>query len=453
MKAIGLFIHAVAVVVVTVTAIAQQSDGVARQEKVSRAIDADNARLLEIFKDLHQHPELGFTETRSAGIVAKELRALGFEVKEGIGKTGVVGILRNGDGPKVMYRCDLDGLPVRELTGVDYTSRATAPTSDGKGITPLMHACGHDAHMTWLLGMAKVMADMKDQWHGTLILVAQPAEEMIMGAQAMVNDGLYTKHGVPKPDYFLALHTTILPVGQAVSAGGRRAVGSDQLDILFKGVGGHGARPHLAKDPIIMAAYAVTEYQTIVSRIIEPGQHAVLTVGSIQAGSANNVIPDTALVKANLRWYEPKVREQLIKGIRDISDNIARTYGMPEDQLPVITMKGSAPVMVNDDALAKRMLAPLTALLGEGNVLTEFPSNFGSEDAPVLVSPFKDAPVPVNYMLVGIVDPQFFAASKNGGDPVPANHNPGFKVDLRAIPLGTKVAAVTVLELLGKTAR
>lgn len=416
--------------------------------KVSTLVSNDNPRLETIFKDIHQNPELGFMEVRTAGIIAKELKALGFAVKTGIGKTGVVGVLKNGEGPVVMYRADMDANAVEEATGLPYASKVRVKREDGSE-SPVAHMCGHDAHVTWMLGMAKTMVALKDQWSGTIMLVGQPAEEPIQGAQAMVDDGLWKSHGLPKPDFFIGMHTAPGPVGSVVSAGGPKMAGTDQIDILFKGVGGHGSMPQLTKDPVIMAAYAVTQYQAIVSRTIEPQQTAVLTVGSIQAGTDNNVIPSTALVKANLRWYDPKVREQLIDGIRNISNGIARTYGMPEDQLPEITMKGGSTPLINDHDLAARLAIPLKDLLGEEKVVTEFPPATGSEDVHMLLGDFDD--VPFTYLIVGVADPAVFKAARKKGMMMPYSaHNPNFIVDLKAIPVGTKIATVSMLELLAK---
>jgi hippurate hydrolase len=418
---------------------------------MSRAVavvDSDSARLEALFKDLHQHPELGFTETRTAAVVAKEFKALGFQVQSGIGKTGVVAVLKNGAGPVVMYRADMDANAVEEATGLPYASKVRLRREDGSE-SPVGHMCGHDAHVTWMLGMARAMVALKDEWRGTLILVAQPAEEMILGAQAMVDDGLWTSRGLPKPDVYIALHTAPGPVGVVVSSGGPKMAGTDQIDVLFRGIGGHGATPQFAKDPVLMAAYAVTQYPAILTRLIEPQQTAVLTVGSIQAGADNNVIPSTAMVKANLRWYDPKVRELMITGIRDVSNGMARMYGMPEDQLPVITMKGGSTPLVNDEALAARLAVPLQALLGDANVMTQLPPATGSEDAHLLLGPHQD--VPFNYMIVGVADPAVYAAAKKAGKEVPYSlHNPDFVVDLAAIPVGTKVATVAVLELFSR---
>ena len=411
-------------------------------------VASDTPRLTAIFKDLHQNPELGFQETRTAAIIADELQKLGFTVQTGIGKTGVVGILRNGDGPTVMYRADMDANAVEEATGLAYASTVRVMREDGSE-SPVAHMCGHDAHVTWMLGMAKVLASMKDSWSGTAILVAQPAEEPITGAKAMVDDGMYTRHGVPKPDFFIGQHTAPGPVGVVVSSAGPKMAGTDQIDILFKGVGGHGSMPQLTKDPIIMATYATTMFQAIVSRTIEPQQTAVLTVGSIQAGADNNVIPGTALVKANLRWYDPKVREGLIAGIKSISEGVARMYGMPEDQLPIITMKGGSTPLVNDKVLAERLAVGYKQLLGDGGVVTEFPPATGSEDVHLLISPFPD--VPFSYTIVGIANPKVFADAVAAGKFMPFSaHNPNFVVDLSAIPLGTETAAIAMLDLLSK---
>jgi hippurate hydrolase len=436
-------------------AMAQSTDPATRvsaalADKASAAVDADAKRLETVFKDIHQNPELAFMETRTAGILARELKALGFDVKIGIGKTGVVGVLKNGNGPTVMYRADMDANAVEEATGLPYASKVRVKREDGSE-SPAGHMCGHDAHVTWMLGMAKAMVAMKGDWSGTMVLVGQPAEEPITGAKAMVDDGLWTKHSIPKPDFFIGMHTAPGPVGVVVSSGGPMLVGTDQIDILFKGVGGHGSMPQLTKDPVLMAAMAVVQFQAIVSRTIEPQQTAVLTVGSIQAGTDNNVIPASALVKANLRWYDPKVREQLIAGIRSISNGIARTYGMPEDQLPVMTMKGGSTPLVNDDALAKRMAVPLRALLGEENVVTEFPPATGSEDVHLLLGPHTG--VPFTFLSVGVADPGVFAAARKEGKAMPySQHNPNFLVDLKAIPVGTKIATVAMLELLAKGA-
>lgn len=411
-------------------------------ESVSTAIDGDRARLEAIFKDIHQNPELGFMETRTADIVAKELRALGFEVKTGIAQTGVVGILRNGAGPTVMYRADMDANAVEEATGLPYESKVRAER--GGEEVPVAHMCGHDAHVTWMLGAAKALAGMRDRWSGTLVLVGQPAEEPITGAQAMIDDGLYTKHGVPVPDFFVALHTVIVPTGQIGARGGLLEAGTDQLDVTFHGVSAHGSRPELSKDPVVMAATAVLQYQTIVSRMLDPRDMGVVTVGAIHAGADNNTIPGDALVKLNLRFFDLTVRERMLGAIRAINDGVARSYGMPEDKLPTVVMKGYAPPLVNDADAIARVAAPLRALVGEQGIVSEFAAVTGSEDAHLLRGEHEN--IPVVYLFVGVVPPAEMDAAVKAGLVGPyANHMPSFKVDLDAIPLGAKIGALAVL--------
>ena len=275
--------------------------------KVNASVDANAAGLTAIFKNLHQHPEIAFTEKRTAAIVAKDLKALGFTVTDGIGKTGVVGVLKNGPGPTVWFRADMDSNSVRETTGLPYAATAKQRLADGSEID-VMHACGHDAHVTWLIGLAKTMVALKADWSGTLVVYAQPAEEVGLGAQAMVDDRLWER-GFPKPDVAFGVHTAPGPVGVIASSPGVRMAGTDQLDITFNGVGGHGSAPEMTIDPVVMAAQAVLAYQTIISRNLDPQASAVLSVGAIAAGRDNNVIPETAVLKLNLRWFTPEVRE------------------------------------------------------------------------------------------------------------------------------------------------
>jgi len=414
-------------------------------DRLLSVIDRDGDRLINLFKDIHQNPELGFMETRTAAIVAKELRSLGYEVKTGIGKTGVVGILRNGEGPKVMYRADMDALPVQETTGLPYASTKRVEMEDGDD-RYVMHACGHDAHTVWMLGLAKAMAELKSNWKGTLILVAQPAEEGVAGARAMVEDGLYTRHGVPVPDFLLGMHSAPGPTGAIASSPGTQTAGSDPIDILFTGVGGHGSSPHLAKDPIVMAAHAITQYQTIVARAVDPKEAAVITVGSVQAGEANNVIPGEALLKLSLRWFKPEVRQTMISGIQAVNQAIARTYGMPEDQLPKLITKGGTTPMVNDSAVIERINPQLANLVGADKLITQFEGTTGSEDAHLLKGDNQN--IQFGFVFVGVAEPSLFAKAKAEGKMVPfSNHNSNFQVDLNAIPFGTKVASVMTLEL------
>lgn len=413
---------------------------------VNQLIDDDRERLVELFKGIHRNPELAFMETQTARIVELNLQNLGFDITTGIGTTGVAAIYRNGDGPTVMYRADMDALPVEEETDVEYASKKRVTLDDGTEV-PVAHVCGHDAHVTWMLGMAKALIALKDQWSGTLILIGQPAEEPITGAKAMVDDGLYNY--IPKPDVLIGMHTAPAPVGVVVSSPGPRLAGTDQLDVLFHGVGGHGSMPQKAKDPVLMAALAVVEYQTIVSRMIDPQKTAVLTVGAIDAGTGNNVIPSSALVKANLRWYDTEVREIMLDAVKSVSEGIARTYGMGEDQLPEIIMKGGSSPLVNDPELSAQIATSLGAVLGDTLVVTESPRATGSEDVQLLKGPYPD--MPFTYLMVGIADPDVFAAAVARGEEFPyAPHNPNYLVDLSAIPHGSKIATYAMLGLLNR---
>jgi amidohydrolase len=414
--------------------------------KVHAAVDADTDRLVTIFKDLHQHPELGFTEVRTAGLVAKDLKALGFTVTEGIAKTGVVGVLANGPGPTVWFRADMDANAVRESTGLPYAPKAKQRLADG-GEVDVMHACGHDAHVTWLLGLARAMVTLKADWSGTLVVYAQPAEEVGLGAQAMVDDRLWER-GFPRPDYALAMHTAPGPVGVVASSPGVRMAGVDQLDITFTGVGGHGSTPQMTIDPVLMAAQAVLAYQTIISRTLDPQASAVLSVGSIVTGRDNNVIPDKAELKLNLRWFTPAVREQMLKRIDEINQGVAIAAGVKPDRLPTRVMKGNAGPLVNAPALVARVNPSLEALLGTGKVVAEMPAVMGSED---FQEAFKSLKTPYALLLIGVAPPEMFAKAQAAGQPFPySNHNPDFFVDLAAIPIGAKVNTTTALSILAR---
>ncbi len=419
-------------------------------KQVIQSVDNDSERLTKIFKDFHQNPELALMETRTAGIVAKELEALGYEVKAGIGKTGVVGIMRNGDGPVVLYRGEMDAVPVKETTGLPYASTVTTKQPDGSE-TPVGHMCGHDAHTTWMLSVAKTMATFKDAWSGTVVMLGQPAEETVEGATAMVEDGLFQSHGVPKPDYALAMHSAPMPFGRFVGTGGPQMAGSEQIDVTFHGVGGHGSNPQYTKDPVIMATYAIAQYQAIVSRVIDPRDPAVITVGSVVAGTSNNVIPESATLKINTRFFKEAVRDQLFNGIVAISNGIARTYGMPEDKFPTVVRKGYSTVNANDEELNNKTNA---AVLGAGLVademlVTNFQPVTGSEDFPNLFLDLND--VKFVYKFLGAVPPEIWAKAQKEGKDVPwANHNPNYQVDLDAIPLGGKIASIMVMDLMAK---
>jgi amidohydrolase len=414
--------------------------------EINQLVQADSGNLVTLFKDIHSNPELGFMETRTAAIVAKELEAAGFTVKTGIGITGVAGIMQNGEGPVIMWRGDMDCNAVKETTGLPYASTKVVKREDGSE-TPVMHACGHDAHVTWLIGLARVMSKLKRYWKGTLVIVGQPAEEPILGAEAMVKDGLYSSKGIPEPDYLLGIHSAPVPVGVVAVASGVRMAGTDQIDVLFKGVGGHGSNPQLSKDPIVMAAAAILQYQVIVSRAIDPQKAAVLTVGSVQAGSDNNVIPATALVKINLRWFDEEDRKLMVDGIKRINEGIAHSYNLPKEMMPELKMKGFAYPLNNDTLLTAAVLKGVGTIIPQNQILREdkLPAVMGSEDFHHLV--IHNQKKIYCYYNVGIANPAVFKQAIKDGKALPFNaHNGDFEIDLAGIPLGTKVAALGVLE-------
>jgi amidohydrolase len=412
---------------------------------IKKMAEAETPRLLEIFKDLHANPELPFQERRTAGIVAKELTALGYTVSTGIGKTGVVGILKNGEGPVVMYRADMDCNAVEETTGLPYASKKKMTNDEGTEV-PVMHACGHDAHTTWLLGIAKCMTQLKTNWKGTLVMVAQPAEENGFGGNAMA-DEMYKK-GVPVPNFLLGMHTGPAPVGTYLNRPGDRMAGAEQLDVVFYGVGGHGSTPELTKDPIVMAANAILQYQTIVSRSMDPQFPAVVTVGAIHAGIDNNVIPGSATLKLNLRWYREADRDLMIKRIEEINQGIAVASALPKDLYPTLNRKQSLGTLKNNEALTAKINVALEKLVGKGRNL-DIPPVMGSEDVQQLV---KDYPnVPYDYMVVGVADPEVFEKAAKAGKKFPySNHNSDFVVDLKAIPYNLQLGLAATLEAFAK---
>jgi hippurate hydrolase len=417
---------------------------------VETAVENSNDKYVAIFKDIHQNPELGFMEVRTAGIVAKEFKSYGYKVTEKIAKTGVAGVLNNGKGPIIMYRADMDCNAVKELTDLPYKSTKVVQLDDGSE-TPVTHACGHDAHTTWMLSTAKFFAEHKDMWKGTVVFIGQPAEEPILGAEAMVNDGLYKKHNIPEPDYLFGIHTMPFAVGMVATASGVRMAGTDQFDVTFYGVGGHGSTPNLAKDPVVMAASAIMQYQAIVSRGIDPKHSAVITVGSVQAGTDNNVIPATALLKVNLRWFDEKDRKIMIDGIKRINEAIAYAYDMPKEKYPTIEFKGWSYPLENDKELTTVVKKAVTPLVSDEKMVldeTMLPSIMGSEDVHHLV--INNEKNTYCYINVGIANPERFQkAVKNGQLPFNA-HNGNFEIDITAIPFGSKVAITSMLALFNR---
>jgi hippurate hydrolase len=375
--------------------------------------------LAELYKDLHRNPELGFQEHRTAGIVADRLRPLGFEVTTGVGRTGVVGVLANGPGPTAWVRADMDALPLREDTGLDYASTATG-TQDGATV-PVAHACGHDLHTTALLGAAQVLAGDRGAWSGTLVLVFQPAEELGSGAQAMVDDGLVDRF--PRPDVVLGQHVAPLPAGTIAAHAGPAYAASDSLRVRLVGRGSHGSRPEASVDPVVMAAETVLRLQTVISREIPSTATAVLTVGSVHAGSAANVIPGEAELQLNIRTYDEAVRGTVLAAVDRIVRGEAVTAGAPEE--PTVTPIERFPVVANDAAALGRTFDAFRSWLGAGKVLDPGAGS-GSEDVGVLAT---SAGAPLSYWLLGGADPSLFTTG-DMTDPalltVPSNHSPHY---------------------------
>ena len=419
-----------------------QSSSVAEQygAKASGLVNEMYPQLEALYKDIHAHPELGFEETRTAAKLAVELRALGFEVTEKIGKTGVVAILKNGTGPAVMVRTELDALPMEEKTGLPYASTAKA-TSNGRE-TFVAHSCGHDIHMAAWVGTARLLLALKDQWRGTLMFVAQPAEELVMGAKAMLSDGLFTRFG--KPDFAFALHASAAPYGTVTYNVGPITANSDSMEITFKGRGGHGSAPHRTIDPIIIAAHFINDVQTVVSREKDPFEFGVVTVGAVQAGTVGNIIPDSAVLSGTIRSYKPQVRSKLLDGVRRTAKASAMMAGAPE---PEVTLSEGGLAVINSESVVATTETVLKAALGVKNVMRAPPIS-ASEDFSV----FVNEGVPSMFFFIGVHDPKQVADSmKPGGKPLPANHSPFFApVPEPSIKTGVHAMSLAVLNVLEK---
>jgi amidohydrolase len=391
---------------------------------------------LALYLELHQSPELSSHETHTATKLAGKLRDLGYTVTEHVGGTGVVAILKNGSGPTVMLRTELDGLPVEEKTGLAYASKVRTKDDSGRDV-PVMHACGHDLHMASLVATAAIMAHGKGSWHGTLILVGQPAEETISGAKKMIEDGLMTRF--PKPDAAVALHVdNLLPAGKVGVGSSYRYSNADSLRITIYGKGGHGSTPNSAIDPIVIAARVIVTLQTIVSREVKPGEIAVITVGYIQAGTKNNIIPDHAELGITVRSYKPEVRKLMLAAIERITKAEANAAGAPQE--PNIEHTEATDAVYNDPALAQRMQSVLESALSKDNVVVQDPL-LVSED----FSYFTAQGVPSFYFSLGGADPAKYAEAKAAGMTLPSNHSPLFAPDVDpAMHTGIE-AEVTVL--------
>lgn len=419
----------------------------AQANELRDAVAADLPALVELYKDLHANPELSFQEVETAAKLAARARALGFEVTEGVGKTGVVAVLRNGVGPTVMLRADMDGLPVIEQTGLPYASKRRAVPATGVE-TGVMHACGHDTHMTAWIGTAQLLSDRRGQWSGTLVMILQPAEEIGEGAKAMLDDGLYTRF--PKPDYVLAFHDAAqFPAGQIAYTKGFALANVDSVDIVVPGIGGHGAYPHTTKDPVVIASSIVMRLQTLVSRELNPTDSAVVTVGSFQAGSKHNIIPDEARLQITVRSYSDKTRQHLLDGIVRIARAEAMAAGMPDDKLPKVSVADPyTPATYNTPEFTDQVMAGLKTRF-EGRV-SEVPSVMGGEDFSQFYRADRENVESLIFWVGGVPAAQWEQAQK-GEIVLPSLHSPFWAPDAPVvIATATEAMTAATLGLMGK---
>ena len=405
-----------------------------------------DAYLDPLFKHFHANPELSTVEDKTAARMADELTKAGFEVTTGVGGTGVVAILKNGDGPMVSMRADMDGLPVEEKSGLEYASTAKQIDPITGNEVFVMHACGHDVHITSLVGTARRMQSMKDQWSGTLMLIVQPAEERVIGAKAMIEDGLYKRFGTP--DYGLAFHVSSgLEAGKIGVTDGSPFAGADTVDIIVHGVGAHGASPHAGKDPVVLASQIVLALQTLVARELPPRDPGVVTVGSFHAGTKHNIISDRAELQLTVRNTSQETRTTLLEGIKRIAENMGRVAGLPDDMLPeVIVSEESVPPTINNAQLAQRLRSVWVSNMGE-DILGDRPAKgMGAEDYPFFTT---EPYIPSVYFVVGGTPASDFTAAENGGPAIASHHSPLFKVQPEpSITSGVEATVLALLELM-----
>lgn len=426
-------------IAMTAGLVAAMLSGTAPAATMHDAIAADMPQLMTMYRDFHQHPELSHHEVRTAGILAAEARKLGFQVTEHVGGTGVVAVMRNGPGPTLMIRTDMDALPVVEQTGLPFASTVRAMSEAGVE-SGVMHACGHDTHLTTWIGVARRLSESKDQWSGTLVMIGQPAEESGPGAAAMLDDGLFTRF--PKPDTILAFHDSAsLPAGTIGVTRGYALANVDSVDIDVRGVGGHGAYPQNTKDPIVLAARIVGALQTLVSRENDPQNPAVVTVGSFEGGTKRNIIPDTAKLQLTVRSYQPETRKLLLDGIARIARGEAIAAGMPEDKMPIVTVdKHPDSATYNTDPLASHLLTLFASHFGNDRVVETKPI-MASEDfsAYWLADKSKQSTI----FWVGGVPLDKWAAAKGDLNSLPSLHSPFWAPDAQAV-ISTATEAMTL---------
>jgi amidohydrolase len=438
------------------TAASAQQTKPASADKLNATMDRELPSLVAVYKGIHAAPELSHHEEKTAALLAQQLRALGFDVTEHVGKYpnpdwkgyGVVAVMKNGAGPTVLVRADMDALPVEEQTGLAYASHVRAKDDSGQEV-PVMHACGHDIHVTTLIGAARMLAALKNEWHGTLVLIGQPAEERIDGARAMLADGLYTRF--PRPDIALALHDSAeLEAGKVGYLAGYMLASATSVDVTIRGRGGHGAYPHTTKDPIVMAAEYILALQTIVSREDSPLDPAVVTVGSIHGGTKHNLIPDEVHLQLSVRAYKEEVRQHILASLERIAKGIAFAGGVPEDRAPIVKVSDTevTAAMYNDPVVTARVAAAMKTALGAENVVPLEPV-MGSEDFGQLG--LENHQIPTVMFRVGGIGADRIAKSQQTGVPLPSLHSSLFwPVPEPTIRTGVTAMTVAVLELMRK---
>ena len=418
----------------------------AHADDIKAAIAEDMPELMDLYRDLHANPELSFEEVETAAKLAKRVRALGFEVTEGVGKTGVVAVMRNGDGPTVMLRADMDGLPLEEKTGLPFASKRRAIPASGVE-TGVMHACGHDTHMTAWISTAQLLVERKDQWSGTIVMILQPAEEIGEGALAMLEDGLYTRF--PKPDYVLGFHDAAqFPAGMIGYSPGYALANVDSVDIVVPGIGGHGAYPHTTKDPVVLASAIVMKLQTLVSRESSPLDPAVVTVGSFHAGYKHNIISDEAKLQLTVRSYSDESRKLLLDGIARIAKGEAIAAGMPEDRMPRVTVQEPyTPSTYNTPDFTNAVMAKLRTRFGDERV-QQVPSVMGGEDFGQFYRADPDTVESLIFWVGGVPQEEFDKAQAGKGE-LPSLHSPFWAPDAeRVIATASEAMTAATLDLL-----
>jgi amidohydrolase len=427
----------------------------AAQQSIDSMLDREIAQLVGTYKMLHAAPELSHHEEKTSTFFAAQLRTLGFSVTERVGKYeradlvgyGVVAVMKNGDGPTVWVRTDLDALPVEEKTGVPYASTVKAKNDAGQDVS-VMHACGHDIHITNMIGTAKILAQLKDQWHGTLVILGQPAEETVTGARAVLADGLYARF--PKPDFLLALHDSAdVEAGKITFCPGYAMASSTSVDLVIRGLGGHGSKPEATKDPVVIAAQTIMALQTIISRENSPLDPAVVTIGSIHGGTKRNIIPDEVVLQLTIRTYKEEVRQHILASIERMAKGIAAAAGVPDDRAPILKVIESegAPSLYNDPQLTERITNAIGRAIGAENVV-KAPPLMASEDFGRLS---LDHQIQSVMFWLGAIEPSRVAASRSSGKPLPSLHSSLFQpLPEPTLRTGIKAMTTAVLELMKK---